>query len=102
MPNLLLGTQEVLSEYFWNDLLNEWILLSHLKLSVINKIEAYLIICSVVTSNIHSDRGKGLYRAAFLVLLHEEDGETWWPPLRGLDNWKSLRPGKVETESQRH
>lgn len=96
MPSLLLGTQEVLSEYFWNDLLNEWILLSHLKLSVINKIEAYLIICSVVTSNIHSDRGKGIYRAALLALLHEEDGETWWPPLKGLDNWKSLRPGKVE------
>lgn len=50
--------------------------MSYLKLPVINKIKAYLIICRVVTSNIHSDRGKGLYRAALLVLLHEEGGET--------------------------
>lgn len=87
MPCLVLGTQEVFREYFWNEQLNEWILLSYLKLPVINKIKAYLIICRVVTSNIHSDRGKGLYRAALLVLLHEEGGETWWPPLRGGSHW---------------
>lgn len=87
MPSLVLGTQQVLREYFWNEQLNEWILLSHLKLPVINKIEAYLIICRVVTSNIHSDRGKELCRAASLVLLHEEHGKTWWPPLRGGRHW---------------
>lgn len=72
--------------FLQNEQLNEWILLSHLKLPVINKIEAYLIICRVVTSNIHSDRERGALQSCF-------SGAAWgaWEDLMATtQGWTSL------------
>lgn len=65
-----------------------------MKLWVIDKMEICLTICKVMTSNINSNREKGCYEARSSAAAAQGAGQTWRPPVRVLDDRKSLEPRK--------